>query len=621
MATPRFEQRAAPATPRVTPLLLAVAPISLFLSSGLTRADRAKLAILGALLAIFFLFAGKVWFPGGADQFMVYAEAVAHGTMLTPNFGQREAGYPLLILLSGYPWLHSLLPVFLLQAAFAVVMPLLIYAAIRRLSQTAAFYAGLAGVVSLSPFLFMKMIHHDQSYIFFSVLMLCPLLIFVQTGRVRFLYLFTAAAICASVTRPAGNALFPLFLIASYITVRGKAVHHVACLAAFAAFMGGYGWHRHVILDEAHADRTASYTGAQSFYNPYLNTLDYGIRLSPSDVGPNFSLALAILRDRLQPSVRNAAFMSQHYVGSATEEEFAEAHMFPFTPDELIEQILAHPNYEYYTLICEANDDRVLLWAALEIARAHPAMILRYSTRNVLHFIFEPGYAHTRYNLNPFRPVGLIFFTGQGPVAGDLAVLPTQAVREINFDAEWPRPAILDLLLLTLQRAWLHLYRTEAAVIAYLMATTWVVVIAGLVGVDRWRLKRKDRDAAAARAAPGLSGTLVASIVIGSLVFVYNAAVTSIFAEPDFRYRQMVDLPAILTVGLGLASVPYWLSVGLGQSLAAGIAKRWYQTAELTYRYDMWRRLTALELAAITMATAVTGFSAWALFMLKNTWT
>ena len=33
-------------------------------------------------------------------------------------------------------------------------------------------------------------------------------------------------------------------------------------------------------------------------------------------------------------------------------------------------------------------------------------------------------------------------------------------------------------------------------------------------------------------------GTLVASIVIASLVFGYNAAVTAIFAEPDFRYRQ-----------------------------------------------------------------------------------
>jgi hypothetical protein len=609
MATLQSAQPATPAAQRATAPLLSLAPLTLLLSSGTARADLAKLALLGTLLAVFFLFAGKVWFPGGADQFMRYAEAIAHGTTLTPNFAQRDAGYPLLMLISGYSWLHSLIPVFLFQAGFAILMPLLVYESIRRLSPTAAFYAGLAGVVSLSPFLFMKMIHHDQSYIFFSALMLCPLLIFVQTKRVRFLYLFTIAAMCASVTRPAGNALFPLFLIVSYIAVRGRALHYLACAAAFAAFMAGYSWHRHVIFDLTHIHATPSYTGAQAFYNPYVNTLDYGIRLSPTDVGPNFALALTTLRDRLQPNLKDSVFLRQHYLGSPAEDEFAAANMEPFTPDQLIEQILARPNYEYYTLICEANDDRVLLSAAWEIARARPAMMLRYSARNLFHFIFEPGYSHTRYNFKPFSPVGLVFFPGQGPVAGDVTSLPGQAARELNFDSLWPRPAVLDWLLATVQELWLNLYRTGAAVLAYLMAATWAVAAVGLAGFDRlWSRRKNPVDRA-----------LVASIVMTSLVFIYNAAVTAVFAEPDFRYRQMVDLQTILIAGLGLVSIPYWLDIVLGQPLAATIAKRWDQAAQLTYTCDIWRRLTTIELAMIVIGVAVAGFAAWTVFMLMNT--
>jgi hypothetical protein len=609
MVTLPSAQPATPAEPRATVPLLALAPLTLVLSGGTARADLAKLVLLGTLLAVFFLFAGKVWFPGGADQFMNYAEAIARGTVLTPNFAQRDAGYPLLMLLSGYPWLHSLIPVFLLQAGFAALMPLLVYESIHRLSPTAAFYAGLASAISLSPFLFMKMIHHDQSYIFFSVLMLCPLLIFVQTKRVRFLYLFTIAAMCASVTRPAGNALFPLFLIGGYIAVRGRALHYLACAAAFAALMAGYSWHRHVIFDLAHVHTTPSYTGAQAFYNPYVNTLDYGIRLSPTDVGPNFALALTTLRDRLQPSPKDSVFLRQHYLGSPAEEEFAAVNMAPFTPDQLIEQILARPNYEYYTLVCEANDDSALLQAALEIARVYPAMMLRYSARNLFHFIFEPGYSHTRYNFKPFSPVGLVFFPDQGPVAGDVSSLPAKAARELNFDSLWPRPALLDWLLTTVQELWLNLYRTEAAVLAYLMLATWAVAIIGLAGFDRlWSRRQNPIDRA-----------LVTSIVMTTLVFIYNAAVTAVFAEPDFRYREMVDLQAILIAGLGLVSIPYWLDVVLGRSIAAAIAERWDQAAQLTYACDVWRRLTAIELTMVVIGTAATGFVAWALFMVMNT--
>ena len=248
--------------------LWAAAPVTLLLPSDLARVDRAKLTLVSTLAATFFLFAGKTWLPGGAFQFMRYADAIVHGTTLPPDIAQRDAGYPLLIILSGFPFSQSLIPLFLIQAGFAILLPLLVYESLQRLSPRTAFYAGLASILMLSPFYFMKMIHHDQTYIFFSMLILCSLLIFVQTKRFKFLYLFTIFAIYASVVRPAGNALFPLFLIVSYIAVRGGIAHYAACSIIFAAFLAGYAWHRHVIFDVAHAQATPSYTGAQSFSQP-----------------------------------------------------------------------------------------------------------------------------------------------------------------------------------------------------------------------------------------------------------------------------------------------------------------------------------------------------------------
>ncbi len=236
--------------------------------------------------------------------------------------------------------------------------------------------------------------------------------------------------------------------------MRGRITHYVVCLMAFVVFLAGYTWHREVIFDVAHAKATPSYTGTQLFYNPYINTLDYGIKLSLGEVGPNFAQVVTDLRNRLQPNPKESKFLPEHYIGSADAQQFAEANMFGLTSDELIDQVLARPNYEYFTLLSEANDDRVLLAASLEIARTHPIMILRYSLRNFLHFIFAPGYAHTRYNFKPFSPVGLVFFPTYSLVAPEFAQLPARAAREITFDSVSLRPQMIGSVLDAIQNAW-----------------------------------------------------------------------------------------------------------------------------------------------------------------------
>ena len=61
----------------------------------------------------------------------------------------------------------------LFHALFAWTMPLFVYWAIMAYSRTIAFYAGLVSIFSFAPLLFMKWVHHDQTYIFFLVLTTC----------------------------------------------------------------------------------------------------------------------------------------------------------------------------------------------------------------------------------------------------------------------------------------------------------------------------------------------------------------------------------------------------------------------------------------------------------------
>jgi hypothetical protein len=139
----------------------ALAPFALFLPSSCRRADLTKLAVLGTLVTGFFLFTGKVWVPGGASQFAAYAEAMAHGATLPPEFAAWDAGYPLLIILAGYLLMQSFIPLFLLQAVFAVLLPLLVYEALRRLSPIEAYYTGLMSIITLGPIFFMTMIYFE----------------------------------------------------------------------------------------------------------------------------------------------------------------------------------------------------------------------------------------------------------------------------------------------------------------------------------------------------------------------------------------------------------------------------------------------------------------------------
>src|SRR6185295_1415090 len=127
-----------------------------------------KIAVIAAVFALFFLFAAEYQFPGGAAQFTDYATALLTGEQ-KPNLGSRDIGYPLLLLLGGYGFTHSLIGLLAWHLVLAWAIPVTVYGIFGREYRHVGYYTALAVVLSLSPWLFLKFIHHDLPYIAFSV--------------------------------------------------------------------------------------------------------------------------------------------------------------------------------------------------------------------------------------------------------------------------------------------------------------------------------------------------------------------------------------------------------------------------------------------------------------------
>jgi hypothetical protein len=202
----------------------------------------------------------------------------------------------------------------------------------------------------------------------------------------------------------------------------------------------------------------------------------------------------------------------------------------------------------------------------------------------------------------------------------DAAMLPSRVVREATFDPLSQQPEIVRNLFDAIHSAWVRHYRDEVRIVAGLMCAAWLTAIVALL---RFAILRRPRSfpsvESETRKVFVFADGLVASIIIASLLFGYNAAITSVFAEPDFRYRQMADLQAILVGGLGLISIQHWIRVTLSGGFAMHVSKRWNEVTRSMWALDEWQRLTALQLALLVIGVAFASFGWWTLFMLTNT--
>ena len=511
--------------------------------------------------ATWFFWVGAVYIvPGGANMFFVWADQLfTHGT-LSPELAQRDVGFPLLIWLGGLGATGSFRGIALLYAVFGALMPPLVYLTLAPFSRWAAWFAGLAAIASCGPWIFGKIMYPDQACVFFSTLALCFLARHLAYGRPVALYLFTAAALFLSITRPAMNAVFPCLMLVAIVfgprtpaktASRGRPVrgvspsrpvpdaarknfrhsvwlHYGICLAVFAAALVGYHQYRARVFDVARLGYTPSYTGEQVFYDPYVNSTDFGIVLGPQ-LGPAMGIVQQRLIAALTPSPQQSKLVTD--LAAINPPDFARDNLLLATVDEAMFRIWHQPNYEYAMLIDEAVDDATLLAAAGEIARAHPLYIGAYVIRNAWHFIFEPGFAHTRGNTHGYSSTGLDLF----PTGSDLGEIDRFQAADIALakqGSDYPNA------MAALAHAWRWGYWGFIFATSFLMVAGWAVVFAVPFLFTR---------------------AFVGAFLAATGLLLYNALIVSAFADPDIRYEAMVLVLRAAVAGFAiLAARPRW---------------------------------------------------------------
>jgi hypothetical protein len=543
--------------PQMQMTSLAATPAAFLLPSRSTHVTAGKLALISMLFTAFFLFTSGYHFPGGASHFPNWALAIAHGTTLPPSHAQRDVGFPLLYILGGFPIWQSFIGITLIQAAFAVLMPVLVYFSLARVSPTIAFYMGSVCIISLSPYTYMKFFYHDQAYMFFNLLTVALLVEFLWSHRFRTLIFFTLSALAASFTRTAGNLMYPVLATISYVAVRGPIRHYLAAILIFALGVGVYQWHRYEIFDMRNQPSIPSGTGMQTFYGTYQYTGDFGVQLSP-DFGPNTKHLLEELRKQLQPNVRESELIKRALPDDPP--EFMEQHVYAYTPDELVEKIIKEPNEEYYYILLSVDpNDQLYTKVAWEIARARPWYIVQYTARNLWHALFAPGYSGSRYNVLGYHYHGLEFIPGSqgwGVRSEDpVTQYGPHAAREMQYFPLKDKPPLIQQIFAVVEKLWLKYFGTYALITSALIMVAWLGAFLGAVcwAIPHTRFCRALMSA-------GIN-KLMAPIIAVSALLLYEDLATSMFSQPNHRYFHMTEPYRLVIAGFGLAIVTSLLSI------------------------------------------------------------
>ncbi|GEM_PF-3852671 len=447
----------------------------LFYSSNCIT-DIKKLTFIATCFAGFFLFTSNYYLEPGGYSFLKYADALSVNSSqnidVNVNLTLRDIGYPLLLWLSGYPYHHSLIVIALIHTLMSISIPALIYLTMKPILPRGSYYIALACVISLAPFYYIKWVHHDQAYIFFTILSFFCLSIFIDTKRASYLYAMTLTIIITSLIRPAGNFLFPFFILLAYLFARGSLKHYIICLFIAAFVFMIYSYHRHHFFPQY--GQVQSYNGGQLFQNLYLNSIQYGITLSP-DLGPNMKKITEIA---YQYMLSNHGIHSPPSNVMDPHDKFYQSYIYPFKANEFAKQIYITPCLEYHELLYTlAKNDPLFMRASFEIIRKYPWYPFTYTSRNMWYLFYEPGYSYPKYSIQSLDgPRKQEAFSFDRESSSELNRLPYPAIQELTFDTLDHKPLVIKEIMHILKHFFCLFYLFFTKILFFLMLVCWTTI-------------------------------------------------------------------------------------------------------------------------------------------------
>ena len=499
------------------------------LGAAILRTAGGKLGF--AILAASTLVAGWIAINGGLIFFIDSVDFFNYAAQLRHlNIGSYyyTIGYPILILLTGFTRTGSIIPLFILQAAFAALIPWFALKTFSQHSVKAGVAAGLTCLASLTPYFFENTFFHDETSLFFGLLALTFASVFFRLRETKYIYLSSLCAIYAYLAQPAVIGFFVSCFGAFVLLAasnRRLIKHVLIILAIFGIIVGGVKRFEISSMHHRNLISQASQLGRQIFFNEY-------VRASPYT--PFTGFASMKLQETLVNLFKAPPDGIRGYImGKLGNQEATYQRLFgqyDGHPVQLVSKMFSDPNRDYFEVMWNLPDlssqitDRMFLSASLEFFYYHPLAIIEYTFGNMIDFVKGPGWhcqgdtvfpncrTNDRTTFYPALSDGVTLSRGD---------MPDNAYRFVTA-----RHVSNGRLMQEVTRAWQWIYYNLRLPFLCAMVFGWLASFWASSGL-RWTL-----------------GTIVGCYVINVLLF-------SFLVEPLVRYQVLTFSVSAFAAGAG----------------------------------------------------------------------
>jgi hypothetical protein len=350
------------------------------------------LALSSAIAIAIFLVTDPMYF-GDTNSYFLFSFAISE-FMVNPGVHFRQAGYPLMITATLYPWTLSLIAILAIQAALAALIPWYIYKTLRFISASLALAGASISIVTLLPYNFQTLLYPDQTQVFLMILF-CYLVVkyLVASNTKNMVAVFICYA-CISFFRPPFVLLYLLIIL-----IVGAAAWHNR---------RGIGWSYYIkpfvalsiVIGGAHASSNAldaylyaqinrdrpSLNGKLVFLNSFIN--------SPGVEGAfRDGKYTNILREKLVAFFRDAPpeLRDLRNLRPQVADRFMQ---YQSDPEKMVDAILAYRTNHTWWLLFNISDryfgkegDPLFMRVALEQYRLHPKIFLNVITNGLAYYL------------------------------------------------------------------------------------------------------------------------------------------------------------------------------------------------------------------------------------------
>jgi len=376
-----------------------------FTPSGAEGKDLRHLLAISVFIAVLYYLFFPLYYTKDSQSYFDFARLMLG--MKEDAYHFRTPGYPLILILTGVPTLNTFRYLLLLQAAMAISVPIFFYKSLLRVTNPkVAFWGALTAMVSLVPYMYMKCVMTEQTYIFLNMLNIWLAANYFSSRKIGYIYASAAVLLTMLMVRPAGSFLYILwFFIFLLAAPKKNALHLTFLLVVIFASNAGWASVRKALLGlSSSALVNTNMIGKTLFSNVYV----HGIKIQKEN-GPSSEKFIDLLDAHLVRDFGSAGQPEAHSPMRplSSDEYFFER--FRGNPKGLSEEIFNSVSLHYYSYLSDTFDrligvgeaDRLFLKVAIETLRARPqsAVFLVYFSQwnffsgvtRVFSYAREPG--------------------------------------------------------------------------------------------------------------------------------------------------------------------------------------------------------------------------------------